>query len=132
MIRRPPRSTLFPYTTLFRSDGGVLGTFYFWTTHHLWSSGGQPRNGLAALLKIQRTWRDCVGLYHGFRRIWDSQCISEHARLSRESQLVHCWRHISGRLPLLASLQAFARARIIAAQCKRRRNFSSLALRFDS
>src|SRR2546428_7352265 len=36
MIRRPPRSTLFPYTTLFRSDGrtvyspilggGVLGT----------------------------------------------------------------------------------------------------------
>src|SRR5690348_17532981 len=24
MIRRPPRSTLFPYTTLFRSAGGVL------------------------------------------------------------------------------------------------------------
>src|SRR5258705_7502946 len=23
MIRRPPRSTLFPYTTLFRSDGSV-------------------------------------------------------------------------------------------------------------
>src|SRR3989449_7480770 len=26
MIRRPPRSTLFPYTTLFRSDGSVVGT----------------------------------------------------------------------------------------------------------
>src|SRR5258706_8142570 len=25
MIRRPPRSTLFPYTTLFRSDRGVVG-----------------------------------------------------------------------------------------------------------
>src|SRR2546426_12097393 len=25
MIRRPPRSTLFPYTTLFRSRGGPLG-----------------------------------------------------------------------------------------------------------
>src|SRR2546427_12995817 len=25
MIRRPPRSTLFPYTTLFRSREGVLG-----------------------------------------------------------------------------------------------------------
>src|SRR3712207_7186390 len=25
MIRRPPRSTLFPYTTLFRSDGRVVG-----------------------------------------------------------------------------------------------------------
>src|SRR5260221_9421131 len=24
MIRRPPRSTLFPYTTLFRSDVGIL------------------------------------------------------------------------------------------------------------
>src|SRR2546426_5987358 len=29
MIRRPPRSTLFPYTTLFRSsDGGLLGRNY--------------------------------------------------------------------------------------------------------
>src|SRR3712207_8225108 len=26
MIRRPPRSTLFPYTTLFRSQGGVHGS----------------------------------------------------------------------------------------------------------
>src|SRR3712207_7557560 len=25
MIRRPPRSTLFPYTTLFRSDDATLG-----------------------------------------------------------------------------------------------------------
>src|SRR3712207_7642473 len=25
MIRRPPRSTLFPYTTLFRSDPGLFG-----------------------------------------------------------------------------------------------------------
>src|SRR2546425_4078942 len=27
MIRRPPRSTLFPYTTLFRSDHGVTRNF---------------------------------------------------------------------------------------------------------
>src|SRR5258707_5493147 len=27
MIRRPPRSTLFPYTTLFRSDLAVAGSF---------------------------------------------------------------------------------------------------------
>src|SRR3712207_8110241 len=26
MIRRPPRSTLFPYTTLFRSSQGAFGT----------------------------------------------------------------------------------------------------------
>src|SRR5437867_8610885 len=30
MIRRPPRSTLFPYTTLFRSDSALLVVaFYF-------------------------------------------------------------------------------------------------------
>src|SRR3989442_14968578 len=28
MIRRPPRSTLFPYATLFRSDGRFGATFY--------------------------------------------------------------------------------------------------------
>src|SRR2546429_2252169 len=27
MIRRPPRSTLFPYTTLFRSGGAFLGLY---------------------------------------------------------------------------------------------------------
>src|SRR5438093_7657823 len=27
MIRLPPRSTLFPYTTLFRSCGGILSVF---------------------------------------------------------------------------------------------------------
>src|SRR5438270_10647736 len=27
MIRRPPRSTLFPYTTLFRSDHGAHGRY---------------------------------------------------------------------------------------------------------
>src|SRR3712207_7283908 len=29
MIRRPPRSTLFPYTTLFRSDKNTLSLIYF-------------------------------------------------------------------------------------------------------
>src|SRR3712207_9595986 len=28
MIRRPPRSTLFPYTTLFRSDGSLPGRVF--------------------------------------------------------------------------------------------------------
>src|SRR2546426_3543928 len=30
MIRRPPRSTLFPYTTLFRSGGVEVGTEKVW------------------------------------------------------------------------------------------------------
>src|SRR5256885_11139760 len=32
MIRRPPRSTLFPYTTLFRSSGSDAGNYTFNTT----------------------------------------------------------------------------------------------------
>src|SRR2546426_6695161 len=35
MIRRPPRSTLFPYTTLFRSGGGGGGV--------IWRFGSQVR-----------------------------------------------------------------------------------------
>src|SRR3712207_8434810 len=33
MIRRPPRSTLFPYTTLFRSDGLDVTELIFITGH---------------------------------------------------------------------------------------------------
>src|SRR3712207_7871790 len=48
MIRRPPRSTLFPYTTLFRSkgsrrgcvlrcgDGLPLRVLFFWTGSQVW------------------------------------------------------------------------------------------------
>src|SRR5258707_12019846 len=35
MIRRPPRSTLFPYTTLFRS-------LYYWLEQQHVARGGQP------------------------------------------------------------------------------------------
>src|SRR2546430_13238082 len=42
MIRRPPRSTLFPYTTLFRSlDLATLGTPRGFTVRHL-REGSQP------------------------------------------------------------------------------------------
>src|SRR5258708_37356809 len=34
MIRRPPRSTLFPYTTLFRSLGGIASTSSLCATWH--------------------------------------------------------------------------------------------------
>src|SRR5205085_8333168 len=40
MIRRPPRSTLFPYTTLFRSDHGAS-----YGDTHAWALGQQPGMG---------------------------------------------------------------------------------------
>src|SRR2546430_17727319 len=41
MIRRPPRSTLFPYTTLFRSR--LSGSCASWEDRVLISSGMRPR-----------------------------------------------------------------------------------------
>src|SRR3989442_12873032 len=38
MIRRPPRSTLFPYTTLFRSPHHAE----LWSLSHAWSGVGGP------------------------------------------------------------------------------------------
>src|SRR2546425_7817325 len=50
MIRRPPRSTLFPYTTLFRSgrprDDGIHGAL---------SGAARPRRGRAGRLVLDAT-----------------------------------------------------------------------------
>src|SRR5260221_7984952 len=43
MIRRPPRSTLFPYTTLFRSVGGLLGHHHHGRVGVARDQGGHDR-----------------------------------------------------------------------------------------
>src|SRR5260221_7794365 len=62
MIRRPPRSTLFPYTTLFRSvapPGLLLGLLCFWqrdprvASHHLVQES--PRRSLRDYVQLFRT-----------------------------------------------------------------------------
>src|SRR2546422_8188137 len=48
MIRRPPRSTLFPYTTLFRSLAHLLWRACFdagWRLGGLWQRPGRPDSG---------------------------------------------------------------------------------------
>src|SRR3712207_9438738 len=59
MIRRPPRSTLFPYTTLFRSPGllvlataGGLGLFEGGYTRTVWHSVGLFLLALLGLVLI--------------------------------------------------------------------------------
>src|SRR2546426_5986552 len=44
MIRRPPRSTLFPYTTLFRSLVSLLMRFYDPTAGAIFVDGTDPRD----------------------------------------------------------------------------------------
>src|SRR2546430_3558150 len=51
MIRRPPRSTLFPYTTLFRSHGDV--DFFFFAQQlggaHFFGDGTMRRQAIAGM-----------------------------------------------------------------------------------
>src|SRR3712207_7995993 len=52
MIRRPPRSTLFPYTTLFRSTRRLSARRRSTTT-----SSGPPSADAVAVLTIERRYR---------------------------------------------------------------------------
>src|SRR5258707_10217703 len=47
MIRRPPRSTLFPYTTLFRSQPAPLSRSHREARHGLWHRPGGNREDLS-------------------------------------------------------------------------------------
>src|SRR3712207_7934977 len=53
MIRRPPRSTLFPYTTLFRSAASVLGDR---AEHRARDPAGLP-GGRARRDPLEPSWR---------------------------------------------------------------------------
>src|SRR2546430_13275012 len=73
MIRRPPRSTLFPYTTLFRS--GVAG-------RRLLDGPAQPQRAGQRTLVLQRQ----VGQHRGHRPVERSE---EHtSELQSQSNLV--------------------------------------------
>src|SRR3712207_8402505 len=76
MIRRPPRSTLFPYTTLFRSAGvAPLAAA---------GAGGAPRRAAASRVRARR--RRGPGLLRGGEgKSWDRQSKrlnSSHANTS--------------------------------------------------
>src|SRR3712207_7112013 len=58
MIRRPPRSTLFPYTTLFRSNVGLSGLIYHFTGPGDGFTGVRMLfNALLVLPVLWVTWR---------------------------------------------------------------------------
>src|SRR3712207_8420215 len=59
MIRRPPRSTLFPYTTLFRS--GALGGGQNKAPRHREVGDERPRRGSRSLRRRQGGWDTAWG-----------------------------------------------------------------------
>src|SRR3712207_9441806 len=58
MIRRPPRSTLFPYTTLFRSEDNDTLTFKVARPYHLWlHARGLPGSHVVVPLEDRKSTR---------------------------------------------------------------------------
>src|SRR3989475_4861565 len=82
MIRRPPRSTLFPYTTLFRSRGPLLGIAGL---RELTGARGRPLL-CTALKPLGRSAPELAQLAYGFARAGRSE---EHtSELQSQSNLV--------------------------------------------
>src|SRR2546427_6851551 len=87
MIRRPPRSTLFPYTTLFRSDGAVvLGVLAQGDERGAFRRGDElGRQHVAAPHRID------LAAHHGLRALALSELLrsEEHtSELQSQSNLV--------------------------------------------
>src|ERR1035441_5419452 len=68
MIRRPPRSTLFPYTTLFRSRGDQRG----------WQSDGLPATPCFQLPNEVVRWQ--------VERRGVALAVGQHLRIHREAE----------------------------------------------
>src|SRR2546427_2430355 len=81
MIRRPPRSTLFPYTTLFRSQPQQPGC-------DLWA--GQLAPDAARVYRRLSPSRDPIAPHKEWRRVVDSHDRSEEhtSELQSQSNLV--------------------------------------------
>src|SRR2546430_13017939 len=72
MIRRPPRSTLFPYTTLFRSVG---------TDASAWGrSTGSPVSHGGEVDGVNRIWAEHIGVAQGDRK--STRLNSSHSQIS--------------------------------------------------
>src|SRR3712207_6885876 len=75
MIRRPPRSTLFPYTTLFRSDGGAPVLQRLWPV----PSALEPLHGRPRHLRVAAAQRSPAA---GVRDRKSTRLNSSHANIS--------------------------------------------------
>src|SRR5258708_24361699 len=105
MIRRPPRSTLFPYTTLFRSEDD----FDFLTSNKVWIATDRSRARRCVEACVYGTL-DFVG-YPRFPAPVEKECRSEErfsrnaetdlvCRLLLEKKKKHEMKHILHRAPV--------------------------------
>src|SRR3712207_9042572 len=87
MIRRPPRSTLFPYTTLFRSEEPPhnVARFVSDLAHLRRVRNGANQRRPHALLLVEKPVEDGQNRIHiDDRALCSSQCIRDRLRRSEE------------------------------------------------
>src|SRR2546427_7357721 len=94
MIRRPPRSTLFPYTTLFRSQPLTSAPVFFSRFMRLESH----RAGSAGY------WSPILAESSGFHRISDRKSTRLNSSHSQISYAVFCLKKKKLKLPLSNSM----------------------------
>src|SRR5260370_22706965 len=90
MIRRPPRSTLFPYTTLFRSQREWLGRLSFAPVEHPRSKRRGPSKRAAAWLNA-KPWfdlADCCPYWIIAQGFWSSRSEEHTSELQSHLNLV--------------------------------------------
>src|SRR3712207_8262811 len=85
MIRRPPRSTLFPYTTLFRS-AVACADFAYWTNHQLLTTRIRASQLKTARSALDLLW-EAVGKPKKLRRRPRSE---EHTSELQSRQYLVC------------------------------------------
>src|SRR2546430_8433293 len=103
MIRRPPRSTLFPYTTLFRSDESA-GYIYAKPPFGgcLWITSGSPwQMGWASSLCYGPLRYGCIYLCHKVDRL-DRKSTRLNSSHSQISYAVFCLKKKKNKLIILA------------------------------
>src|SRR5258706_1850103 len=83
MIRRPPRSTLFPYTTLFRSIAETALANLLIAT-----AGGEPRPGPATLVRSEEHTSELQSLTNLVCRLLLEKKKNKSFRISDQGPIV--------------------------------------------
>src|SRR2546430_7857856 len=80
MIRRPPRSTLFPYTTLFRSDARAAESAQKFVRNGKKTGASKQGAGAKRLLGEARRWFAAISRHNGDRK--STRLNSSHSQIS--------------------------------------------------
>src|SRR3712207_8636692 len=97
MIRRPPRSTLFPYTTLFRSRGGAAATLVRWSVQEIRRVVGRlAQRRIAPVFVIAwLIWRRCHQADRKSTRLNSSHANISYAVFCLKKKITIEYFHVS-------------------------------------